>query len=170
LTGWGGNTCTWLGFKPFVGQRRDEFVFRLQDKYNYTDGTSGRTWPFNAGDDTETKDKTNPDPILKSNMGGLTRAERDAYAVDPNEAVVKESFDTQLENLKSFYDKYLVRKKIKGDPYDSSNTPLTMSWNPRYYIWGFTQNEQINNPELPQTVGWEDYYHSGSNGTYEPLQ
>ena len=170
LTGWGGNTCTYLGFKPFVGQRRDEFVFRLQDKYNYTDGTSGRTWPFNAGDNTEKKDETNPDPILKANMGGLTRAQRDAYAVDLSESIVKKPLDEQLENLKSFYDKYLVRKKIKGDGYDSNNTPLTMTWYARYYFWGLTQGEQISNPDLPQTVGWEDYYKgSSSNGTYDPL-
>lgn len=169
LTGWGGNTCSYLGFKPFVGQRRDEMVFRLQDEYNYTDGQSGRTWAFNAGDNTETKDLTNPDPILKADMGGLTRAERDTYAVDLSEKLVKKPLDEQLENLKSFYDKYLVRKKIKGDAYDSNNTPLVMSWNGRYYFWGYTQGEQVNNPNLPQTVGWEDYYKSGSNGTYDPL-
>ena len=169
LTGWGGNTCTYLGFKPFVGQRRDEFVFRLQDKYNYTDGTSGRTWPFTAGDNTEKKDLTNPDPILKADMGGLTRAERDAYAVDLSETIVKKPLQEQLETLKSFYDQFLVRKKIKGDAYDSNNTPLTMTWNARYYFWGYTQSEQISNPELPQTVGWEDYNKGGANGTYDPL-
>ena len=169
LTGWGGNTCTYLGFKPFVGQRRDEFVFRLQNKYNYTDGTSGRTWPFTAGDNTEKKDATNPDPVLKASMGGLTRAERDAYAVDLSETIVKKPLEEQLENLKSFYDQFLVRKKIKGDAYDSNNTPLTMTWNARYYFWGYTQQEQINNPELPQTVGWEDYNKGGANGTYDPL-
>ena len=169
LTGWGGNTCTYLVFKPFVGQRRDEFVFRLQNKYNYTDGTSGRTWPFTAGDNTEKKDATNPDPVLKASMGGLTRAERDAYAVDLSETIVKKPLEEQLENLKSFYDQFLVRKKIKGDAYDSNNTPLTMTWNARYYFWGYTQQEQINNPELPQTVGWEDYNKGGANGTYDPL-
>ena len=175
LTGWGGNTCTYLGFKPFVGQRRDEFVFRLKDQYNYTDGTSGRTWPMPTRKDGDFRpwieliDDTNPDPIFKSNMGGLTRAQRDAYAIDLSESIVKQPLDEQLENLLSFYNTYLTRKKIKGDAYDSNNTPLTMTWNPRYYIWGFSQNEQIANPDLPQTVGWEDYFKSGSNGSYDPL-
>ena len=102
-------------------------------------------------------------------MGGLTRAQRDAYAIDLSESIVKQPLDEQLENLLSFYNTYLTRKKIKGDAYDSNNTPLTMTWNPRYYIWGFSQNEQIANPDLPQTVGWEDYFKSGSNGTYDPL-
>ena len=169
LTGWGGNTCSFLGFKPFVGQRRDEFVFRLKDEYNYTDGTSGRTWPFVAGANITENDKTNPDPILKADMGGLTRAERDAYAVDLSEKLVNKPLDEQLENLKAFYDKYLVRKTIKGDGYDSNNLPLYMTWNARYYFWGYTQGEQINNPDLPQTVGWEDYNKSGANGEYDPL-
>jgi hypothetical protein len=44
-----------------------------------------------------------------------------------------------------------------------------MTWNARYYFWGYTQSEQISNPELPQTVGWEDYNKGGANGTYDPL-
>ena len=28
LTGWGGNTCTYLGFKPLNGQRRENLEFR----------------------------------------------------------------------------------------------------------------------------------------------
>ena len=40
LTGWGGNTCTWLGFKPFNGQRRENMEFRVADKY----GVGGKTY------------------------------------------------------------------------------------------------------------------------------
>ncbi len=35
LTGWGGNTCTWLGFKPLNGQRRENMEFRTS---NYKTG------------------------------------------------------------------------------------------------------------------------------------
>ncbi|MBQ7440854.1 MAG: hypothetical protein IJV52_04935, partial [Prevotella sp.] len=99
----------------------------------------------------------------------MTRAERDAYAIDLSETIVKEPLEDQLNKLKGFYDTYLTRKKIKGDAYDSNNTPLTMTWHARYYLWGLSQSEQISNPDLPQTVGGEDYYHNGSNGTYDPL-
>lgn len=40
LTGWGGNTCTWLGFKPFNGQRRERMEFRVADAY----GIGGTTY------------------------------------------------------------------------------------------------------------------------------
>jgi hypothetical protein len=104
-------------------------------------------------------------------MGKLTRAERDAFAVDINEKVVTTPLATQLENLKTFYSTYLVRKTLKGDSYDSAtgSVPVYNKWNARYYFWGLTQGEQINNPTLPQTVGWEDYHKGGSMGTYDPL-
>lgn len=40
LTGWDGNTCTWLGFKPFNGQRRERMEFRVADKF----GVGGTTY------------------------------------------------------------------------------------------------------------------------------
>ncbi len=175
LTGWGGNTCTWLGFTPYgdatKNVRNDQIEFRLRDDLNYTDGTSGRTWTGDVTADQATKDNTNPDPLLKANMGKLTRAERDAFAVDINEKVVTTPLATQLENLKTFYSTYLVRKTLKGDSYDSAtgSVPVYNKWNARYYFWGLTQGEQINNPTLPQTVGWEDYHKGGSMGTYDPL-
>ena len=175
LTGWGGNTCAWLGFNAYGDEsnmvRNDQIEFRLKDALNYTDGKSGRTWEGDVKADQATKDKTNPDPLLKAGMGGLTRAERDAYAVDINEKMVTTPLATQLENLKTFYSTYLVRKILKGDSYDSATgtQPIFNKWNARYYFWGLTQGEQINNPTLPQTVGWEDYHNGGANGTYDPL-
>lgn len=166
LTGWGGNTLTWLGFKSLIGTRRERLEFRLQDEYNYTDGTSGRQWPIKGSTPAE-READNPDPILKKEM---TRAERDAYAVDLSEnAIKKQPLAEQLDNLKTFYDKYLVRKTKKGDGYDSNNTQLVMTWQPRYYFFGLTQGNQDANPTLPQTVGWEDSKNGGSNGTFDPL-
>lgn len=34
LTGWGGNTCTYLGFKPFNGQRRGNLEFQVNPAIN----------------------------------------------------------------------------------------------------------------------------------------
>lgn len=165
LTGWGGNTLTWLGFKSLVGQRRENMEFRLKDQYNYADGTSGRTWATGNNTSAAERDATNPDPILKE----MTRSERDAYAVDLSESAIKaQPLAEQLETLKSFYDQYLVRKTKKGDGYDSNNTQLTMTWQPRYYFFGLTQGNQDANSTLPQTVGWEDSKNAGANGTFEP--
>lgn len=40
LTGWDGNTCNWLGFIPFNGQRREKMEFRVADAY----GVGGTTY------------------------------------------------------------------------------------------------------------------------------
>lgn len=45
LTGWGGNTCTYLGFAPLNGQRRENMEFRLADKYGLG-GTTADSDPF----------------------------------------------------------------------------------------------------------------------------
>lgn len=165
LTGWGGNTCTWLGVTPFNDQRRENMEFRLKDEYNYTDGTSGRTWTVSSAVPAE-RDANNPDPIIKL----MSRSERDAYAVDLSESKIKaEPIEDQLNKLKEFYDKYLVRKTKKGDSYDSNNSQLYIKFEPRYYILGLTQSAQTNNPTLEQTVGWEDYNRGGAPGTFDPL-
>ncbi len=160
LTGWGGNTCTWLGVTPFNGQRRDNMEFRLQDEYNYTDGTSGRTWAVSSSDPSE-REKDNPDPVIRS---GMTREERDAYAID-----LSKPLDDQVSRLKEFYDRFLQRKTKKGDGYDSNNAMLYVKFEPRYYILGLTQSAQTNNPTIEQTAGWEDYSRGGAPGTFDPL-
>jgi len=40
LTGWGGNTCNWLGFKQLNGQRRENMQWRTADAY----GVGGTTY------------------------------------------------------------------------------------------------------------------------------
>ena len=169
LTGWGGNTCTWLGVQPFNDQRRENMEFRLKDEYNYTDGKSGRTWEFTSAVPAE-REAGNPDKIIGGKTPEMTREERDAYAVDLSEKNIKEQpLVDQLANLKEFYDKYLVRKTKKGDGYDSNNTQLYIKFEPRYYILGLTQSAQTNNPSLEQTIGWEDYTKGGAPGTFDPL-
>ena len=163
LTGWGGNTCTWLGVTPMEGQRNENMEFRLKDEYNYTDETSGRTWSLSSSVPAE-REKDNPDPLLGGANPIMTRAARDAYALD----LTKDLTEGQ-EKLKEFYQTYLVRKTKKGDGYDSNNTQLTRTWKARYYFYGLTQSAQVNNATLLQTVGWEDYQNGGSNGTFDPL-
>ncbi|MCD7899347.1 MAG: RagB/SusD family nutrient uptake outer membrane protein [Bacteroides sp.] len=45
LSGWGGNTCNYLGFKPLNGQRRENMEFRVQDSYG-VGGTTAASDPF----------------------------------------------------------------------------------------------------------------------------
>ena len=140
LKGWGGNTCTWLGFTPFNGQRRENIEFRTADKY----GVGGTQW--------------DSDPLL--NNGG-TRCE----GVD----LRKEDLTEQLLKLKAWYAGNLVTTEKRGDGYDAQHNLLYINFRPQYYFLGLSSGAQNSNKQLPQTIGWEVYNGGGSMGTYDPF-
>mgnify|MGYP002857609369 CR=1 FL=1 len=140
LTGWGGNTCTWLGFKPFNGQRRETLEFRVADKY----GVGTQQW--------------DGDPLLAN--GGV-RCEGVNFS--------KGDVASQLDTLKSWYQDNLVVKVRKGDGRDSQHNDEYISFRAKYYLLGLGSGAQNQNKRLPQTIGWEDYNNGGSNGTFDPL-
>lgn len=139
LTGWGGNTCTWLGFKPLNDQRRETMEFRVADKY----GVAEMQW--------------NADPLLKA--GTVRHAGLD----------LRLGLTEQTESLAQWYKENLVRKDKKGDGRDSEHNDLYMKFQPKYYLLGFSSGVQNQNKKLPQTIGWEDYNNGGANGTFDPL-
>jgi hypothetical protein len=140
LTGWNGNTCTWLGYKPLNGQRRENIEFRVADKY----GVGTTQW--------------DGDPLLAA---GTVR-----YAgVDLRKA----DLTTQLTELKDWYTENLVVKERKGDGRDSQHNDLYIQFKPQYYLLGFSSGVQNQNKYLPQTIGWGDYNKGGVNGTFDPL-
>ena len=140
LTGWGGNTCTWLGFKQFNGQRRENIEYRVADKY----GVGTTQW--------------DGDPLLKA---GTVRYSGVNFS--------KGDMNQQLEELKAWYQDNLVLKERKGDGRDSQHNDLYITFRPKYYFLGFTNGTQNQNKGLPQTLGWQDYNNGGSNGTFDPL-
>ena len=140
LTGWGGNTCTWLGFTPMNGQRRENIEFRTGDKF----GVGTTQW--------------DGDPLLKA---GVARPE----GVNFSSADVA----TQLETLKTWYNTNLVTSYKLGDGRDSQHNALYINFRPKYYFLGLSSGAQTHNQKLPQTIGWEDYNNGGSNGTFDPL-
>lgn len=144
LTGWGGNTCTWLGVAPLNGQRRENLEFRVKASHN--NGLGGSEYGVNGAD---------PDP--------LANVERCA-AVD-----LRQPLDEQLEVLAQWYGDNIERNKKKGDAYDSSHSELFISFLPYYYFAGLTQGAQIANQGLPQNIGWADYNNGGAAGTFDPL-
>lgn len=143
LTGWGGNTCTWLGFKPFNGQRRENMEFRTADAY----GVGGTNYES--------------DPLVKA---GVAR---------PKGVDLRKDLAPQLEELKSWYQANLVRKDKKGDSRlaqgDNSKVDLYVKFLPKYYFLGFDSGTSTANPKLRQTVGWEDTNNGGAMGTFDPL-
>lgn len=139
LTGWGGNTCTWLGFTPLNGQRREKLLFRVADQY----GVGGTTY--------------DSDPLVKA---GVVRPE----GVD----LRKEDLNSQLNTLATWYNANLKQKVQKGDSYDSNKNLLYINFRPKYYFLGFTSGASTANKDLPQTIGWDDYNTNGK-GTFDPL-
>lgn len=142
LTGWSGNTCTWLGFKQLNGQRRDNMQFRTADKYGV------------GGNDV------NGDPLLKEESGAEPRPKAIDY---------RKELEPQIESLKVFYQNNLVRKRNRGDEDDSDGNLLTINFRPEYYFIGLNNAAQTNNKNLPQNIGWDDYNKPGSKGTFDPL-
>ncbi len=142
LTGWGGNTCAYLGFTPMNGQRRENMEFRLADKHGIGD-----------------KDKLKWDPLTDGT--GVTRPD----GVDFR----KPDLENQLVDLKTFYMDNFVRKLKSGDGRDANHINLTIKFLPRYYFLGLAQSAQSNNKTLAQTIGWEDYNTGNSDGTFDPL-
>lgn len=126
LTGWGGNTCTWLGVKPLNGQRRENMQFRVND--NFSDGLGGVT--------------AASDPLA---------AETRPAGVD-----FRKSISGQLNTLATWYRSHLVRKTVKGDGYDSNHQPYYIHYFPTYYLLGFPKSVTDDSPKLEQTIGWTD--------------
>ena len=125
LTGWGGNTCTWLGFKPFNGQRRERMEFRVADKY----GVGGTTY--------------DSDPLLKNNVA---RCE----PID-----LRKPLAEQQETLKNWYNENLVRKENSGDGRTSEHVNLYINYRAKYYFLGFSLGAMNrNDSRLLQTIGW----------------
>ena len=145
LTGWGGNTCEWLGFTQLNGKRRDNMQFRiLVDTYGY--GKSDDvTW----------------DPLL--NNGGSRCAALDYRST------ASDDLDTQIATLKGWYENNLSRRLTLGDGRDANKVLLYMNFRPQYYIIGLSSRAQNENKGLPQTIGWEDYNNRGTYGSFDPL-
>ena len=140
LTGWGGNTCDWLGFAQLNGQRRENMVFRVNNNHN--DGLGGTTYGTDPFDPSER-----------------------CAAVD----LRQEDLTSQLETLKNWYDQYLVRKLKKGDDRNQNQQDLYINFLPRYYLLGIPRGAQSNMKEVLQTIGWDDYNNGAANGTFDPL-
>ena len=140
LTGWGGNTCTWLGFKQWNGQRRENIEFRTANQF----GVGTTQW--------------DGDPLVKAGVerpAGVNFSKADAA--------------DQLATLKAWYNTNLVTQYKMGDGRDSQHNPYYISFRPKYYLLGFSSGVQDHNKRLPQTIGWEDYNNGGAPGTFDPL-
>ena len=176
------NTCTWLGFKPFNGQRREAIEFRVADKY----GVGKEVWNGDPLINTKLPEQTNSpineavaeykaahpsttlsDDEIKNHAEVVYAAEKKVRPDGVNFS--KGDLNTQLNNLKTWYQNNLVVKEKKGDGRDSQHNDLYINFRPNYYFLGLSSGVQNANKGLPQTIGWQDYNNGGAAGTFDPL-
>ncbi|WP_297061163.1 RagB/SusD family nutrient uptake outer membrane protein [uncultured Duncaniella sp.] len=158
LTGWGGNTCSYLGFAPLNGTRRERIEFRV--KANFNGGLGKEKWEIKEEtvDGVKVKKRINPDPLADVKRPAAVKLQ------EGNANKLQQSFD----KLNEFYDTYLERNDRPGDGLTSAHTNLYIKFLPKYYIIGFGASMEKNSA-LPQNIGWEDLNNGGAPGTFDPL-
>ncbi len=169
LTGWNGNTCSWLGFAQLNGTRRENMVFSINDNYGgvVVGGTTRESDPLYTAALNEMVEEqgVSASEITANNDYYTIINKKRGDIVDLRKA----DLASQTEKLASWYKGHLVRQNKKGDKYDSSHNPLYINFRPNYYFLGFTEGASIANPQLPQTIGWQNYNEGGAMGTFDPL-
>ncbi len=145
LSGYNGNTCTYVGFTPLNGTRRNGIVIQVAESLGQAEEAIGK------------------DPVV---VQGITRPTALNLMSDVVTAKTDEiATDQTIDKLATFYSNYLNRKTTRVD----GDTRYTISFQPQYYFLGFKDNMQKANITLKQTIGWGDYANGGANGTYDPL-
>jgi len=144
LSGFGGNTCTYLGVNPLNGQRRNGLELRVSS--SVTGGGIAQASEFN------TVTGKNNDPII-TNSNTIKRPQ--AWNINSNDTI-------QRDSVINFY-RYLTRKQRMIDTQNK-----VISYRPEYYIIGLRASAQVNNTTLLQTIGWTDSQRGGL-GTFDPL-
>ncbi|MBP5679906.1 MAG: RagB/SusD family nutrient uptake outer membrane protein [Bacteroidales bacterium] len=135
VTGFGGNTCTYLGVKPVNGHRDHYIEITCNDLASVADSHAA-------------------DPILKDNC-------------DPHCSPLDPCDRLNTENrLCNYYRAYMHRKNRNSETTLDAEIPF---FQPYYYFVGLCYSAMYNNPTLYQTIGWEDFSHSGP-GIYDPLE
>ena len=150
LSGWGGNTCTYLGVQP-LNETRLHYIEMTVDPNIYT-----------------AEQKADYDPFTK---GVLTLPEaltlnEDFRTVAPvNEGDETTYNDAKVKALAQFYMANLIRKDVcTMASTEEDNRPI---WQKNCYFLGLGSGDQTNNPNVAQEIGWKDYY--GGSGVFDPL-
>lgn len=139
LSGFGGNTCTYLDVSPLNGTKRHQIIL-------YATATA-------------TKDNDS-DPLLSLRPEALTLDEDMSY--DESTGTYA---DAKVRALAEFYDNNLNRKDANLDGNDDA---LTINFRPQYYFLGLKENAMQMNVTLHQTVGWHDLSRN-ADGLFDPL-
>lgn len=153
-SGWGGNTCTYLGVKPLnnIATHRIEMSF---DPTLYVGPKNDDSDPF-----------VKTDSIKKPTA--LTLDEDFRTTTDPETGEVSYN-NARVQQLAAFYSHYLVRKDIitKTTVNEESGDYMLPVWSYNCYLMGLSSGDQSNNPNVVQTMGWGRT--GGGFGAFDPL-
>jgi hypothetical protein len=158
LTGFDGNTCTYLGVNPLNGMRRTGMEVTVSPNNSIIGSGYISTMTTAA--------KFANDPIIKagikrSPVGGLNLMDTSNSLIWSNPS--KPS--TPMDSLCWFYNNYFQRKTTRVD----GDLTYFITFQPQYYFIGLKNSAQQMNVTLKQTIGWADLENGGANGTYDPL-
>ncbi|MFT3752199.1 MAG: RagB/SusD family nutrient uptake outer membrane protein [Paludibacter sp.] len=147
LTGFGGNTCTYLGVNPLNGQRRNGMELRVSSSV-----TGGGLATAVDGKDPVF---TNTTSVFLNNV-----KRPQAWNINESNAATAQ---LQKDSLETFYRYNLTRKQRLVDTKNK-----VIMFRPEYYLIGLKLSAQTNNVTLLQTIGWTDAQ-VGGMGTFDPL-
>ena len=154
LSGWGGNTCTYLGVKPLneVAIHRMEIYI---DPAAYMGSRSEAADPFTLGI------LTMPTALTLNEDFTTTYNEDDGSAIYAN---------ARVEALATFYQRYLLRKDIVTQSVEFEEGVVSYAlpkWDKKCYFMGLSSGDEDNNPNVVQTIGWNSSF--GGMGVFDPL-
>ena len=161
LSAWGGNTCTYLGVKPLndISKHRLELYFKADV---YTAPESSTYDPFTVAESGIQK------PTALALTEDMTATTTVVGGGEEDETVIEYNND-RVKSLAEFYLTNLERKNVETmvSTSDEGVVNLYGIWDPRLYLMGFNTGDQLNNPGVVQTVGWQSRF--GGMGIFDPL-
>ena len=112
---------------------------------------TGEHWQY------KTNAPSSADPLITA---------RSSVFVDPDAS--SSTFNTQLDSLKTFFEKNFTIVPPDKPMDNISGQPVLINFRQNYYISGLKDNVLTINPWLEQTIGWKDA--SGAPGTFNYRQ
>lgn len=161
LSGWGGNTCRYLGVEPLNNIKRHQLELYI-DPNVYLAEKSQEFDPFNPTIAALTK------PTALNLSEDMTATTSIVINDETNEEEYVHTYaNTRVKALADFYSTNLIRKDRPTMNQINETTFQNITWDPKLYLMGLNTSDQQNNPKVVQTIGWLDRF--GGIGIFDPL-
>ena len=155
LTGFGGNTCTYLGVTPL----NDITLHRIEmyiDPAKYMGERKPEADPF-----------TLATPVLTKPQALTLNEDFTTYVNPDTEEIVYA--DARVQALAEWYLNNLLRKDVVTMTAISEDGTdyARRTWDKKCYLMGLQSADESNNPNVAQTIGWTSTF--GGAGYFDPL-